>query len=1467
MFKTRAISIAALLVAVFASGATYTVTTTNDGGPGSLRQAISDANFNAGLDTIVFNIGSGPKTIRPSSNMPSIISPVIIDATTQPGYGGAPIIELDGSLTSNSAGFWITAGGSTVRGMVINHWVNGIVLDGNGGNTIEGCYIGTDMSGQGAAANTNGIWIAYGSSNNTIGTAGYRNVISGNNYGIELRSWDSNHIVGTIIRNNWIGLSASGNSTVPNYYGIDAAQADGTIVGGTGSNQGNVFSGNVLGMAMGQTTGTMVQGNLFGTNANGSPGLGGNGGVHFGYGSNNTIAGNTFTSHNSTAISLQDVSDIVIQGNTITDNGSSIWITQTSTESRNITVSGNTIRGSGSNPLGGAVNIYGVKNVSVLGNSISGSYGLAIDFNGDGVTANDNGDGDDGANHLQNFPVLTTVSAGAGQVLITGTLNSVPNQTYRIEFYANGSCDSSGYGEGETYLGFQNVSTNGSGNASFTANFPATIAANAAVTATATDSNGNTSEFSACVTAKPNPGVLTFNGDVSMPESITPASLQIVRLGGSAGTVSVDWATHDGTAKSPGDYTAASGTLTFADGETSKNITIPVINDSTFEATESFTVTLSNPTGGATLGSQTTATVTINDDDHPPSLTVDDAHMNEGNSGTANMAFSVKLSPPSPATATVAYSTAGVTATQGDDFDATTGTLSFAPGETEKTIAVPIHGDGRYELDETFTVTLQSPVNADLLKSQAIGTIVNDDPRPIITVSDPHVSEGTGGASSATVTLTSDQPLNGEIDYSTADGTAKAVIDYQAIPFGFVQFSNETTKSITIPLVADTEPEPNETFTLKFGFNSTFGTLDHNPAEITIVNDDSGFGPRAQNIPLGTSAQFNLELGNTPAAPVTATLTSSNDKVLDLPATLSISQASTAFSAPSRATGSTLVSLTLPAPYSKTFTADVTVYEPAKLVLKPESMRIPQGSTLAVTASFAPPATTSSIVQLRAGDPTIIDVPASITIEPGKSTTFNIKGLKQGSTVLLTTLGADHGSEQGTFFVDVIAPSKTPMIAQIDPNNGPASGGTNVTLTGANLSADCRLHFGGIPASNVVLVSPTTMTATTPAHPPGVVDVMLTCVGDVFKLEDGFTFNPSAPVVSSVTPTSGSSAGGTLVRVTGSNFRSGCWPTFDHAPARSATFVSAAEIIGETPPHGTGPVDVGVRCSAGSDGSLANAFTYSRDDEPTPQISAVNPQKGTPGESITITGVRFRHDDAVTFDDTAATVLSSTPDTKVVRVPDMKPGDVAITITDNGGHKTTTGPVFTVLDPTLPHIEHATPGVTRPGTDLVVDGSGFRPGFTFAFGANRTATVMLEYTNVVLRVPDVPPGQYPLNVLNAAGEVKVVGPSVAVAATGTSISSISPACGSTEGGGTMVINGSGFETGAVVSFNDVLAVTKVIDGKTLNVTIPPGAVGAARIVIANPSGDSATLSGAFVYFSPLDPNGGCSGGRSRPSRH
>jgi len=251
-----------------------TVSNTNDSGPGSLRQAIVNANSNPG-SVIDFQIGAGgPATIIPQSQaLPTITAAgTTIEGTTQTGYSGSSLIDLEGAGSGQAMydGLTIAAANYTIRGLVINSFVKGITIDGNGAtdDVVTGCYIGTNAAGSAAQANSGyGIEI-NGAGNNTIGgtTTGDGNVVSGNGRaGIDIEGADN------LVEGNICGLDFSGTNAVPNHTEGIAIQggATGNTVGGTATGAGNICSGNGrdgLYISDTTTTGNMALGTIIGLN-------------------------------------------------------------------------------------------------------------------------------------------------------------------------------------------------------------------------------------------------------------------------------------------------------------------------------------------------------------------------------------------------------------------------------------------------------------------------------------------------------------------------------------------------------------------------------------------------------------------------------------------------------------------------------------------------------------------------------------------------------------------------------------------------------------------------------------------------------------------------------------------------------------------------------------------------------------------------------------------------------------------------------------------------------------------------------------------------------------------------------------------------------------------------------------------------------------------------------------------------
>ncbi|CAA9395404.1 MAG: hypothetical protein AVDCRST_MAG03-881 [uncultured Rubrobacteraceae bacterium] len=492
--------------------ADFGVTNTGDGGAGSLRQAILDANARSGADRISFAIpGEGVKTISPASALPAITDPVTIDGYSQPGAtpntngpgrsdNAALKIELNGAAAgSGVSGLNISTTDSTVKGMVINRFTDyGIYLGGDGGHAVEGNFIGTDAAGSADLGNRySGVIVnTYsGGAPNTIGgtTPAARNVISGNNSGGGA-VWIHTGTPGNLVQGNFIGTDATGTADLGNSgHGVHVRYGTTNVIGGTTPESRNVISGNgdngVVfdnGTIGGRIEKNYVRGNFIGTDVTGTRPLGNSG--------NGVVLSGRCGS----------IKDHTVGG---TGPGEGNVIAHNRMAGVAVVADPCYVSGYGSAASGNRV----------LGNSIRDNGGLGIDLGATGVTGNDPGDTDSGPNGLQNSPTLASASRAGGASTVEGSFDGAPNTSLTVQFFANPEKDPSGRGEGETFLGERVVTTDGSGRAAFSFVTPDAHAGDF-VAATATGLDGS-SEFSEAVVVAdataPGPPVITSPADGS----------------------------------------------------------------------------------------------------------------------------------------------------------------------------------------------------------------------------------------------------------------------------------------------------------------------------------------------------------------------------------------------------------------------------------------------------------------------------------------------------------------------------------------------------------------------------------------------------------------------------------------------------------------------------------------------------------------------------------------------------------------------------------------------------------------------------------------------------------------------------------------------------------------------------------------------------------------------------------------
>jgi hypothetical protein len=597
---------------------------------------------------------------------------------------------------------------------VISTNLRGVLLSGAGaiGNRVQDNLIGTDPTGTADLGNAQeGVRIDGASQNSITGDAQGSQVISANNVGLLIigNTATLNQVLGNVIGLDITGTHDLGNSQ----EGVRIDNAPGNSIGGSTATARNLISANHTGVAITgpQALGNVLQGNFIGTDITGaSPQGNGNelDGVFINQGASGNLIGGPLAS----------------AGNTIAFN-----------------------RRDG-------VRIEDVSvNNSILTNSIFANLGLGINLAGqDGP-----GDADIGPNRLQDSPTLTAVATSVSSTIITGTLDSTPNTTFTIQFFASSPLDPTGQGEGGQFLGQTTAVTGANGIASYAANVPTILKSGQFVTATATDSSGNTSEFSAPITEIF--GTVQFQmASYTVSEGVGTATIVATRSGGSGGLFKVDYATADGSAQAGSDYLPASGTLTFNPGENSKTFTVTIVDDGLSDADETVLLNLSNPAGPITLGPQSTAVLTIlGNQPGTFQFQMTDYFVDEA-AGTATITVSRDRN---SMTTSVNFSTADGTARAGTDYVATSGTLTFNPGEFVKTFTIPILINPLIKGNETVILNLSAPTNGASLgiPSSAVLVIVDD----MVDRMGPHVTSVkavSGAFGVAEVVITFDEPLD-----------------------------------------------------------------------------------------------------------------------------------------------------------------------------------------------------------------------------------------------------------------------------------------------------------------------------------------------------------------------------------------------------------------------------------------------------------------------------------------------------------------------------------------------------------------------------------------------------------------------------------------------------------------------------------------------------------------------------------
>jgi hypothetical protein len=338
------------------------------------------------------------------------------------------------------------------------------------------------------------------------------------------------------------------------------------------------------------------------------------------------------------------------------------------------------------------------------------------------------------------------------------------------------------------------------------------------------------------------PNVSVSDATAAEGDSGTSAATFTVSLSSpSTHRVSTMFFTSGGTATQGTDFIAASGTLTFEPGETTKAVTVEVIGDSADEFDEAFTLTLTNPSVGLITRGQGAGA--IPNDDPPPSISIEDLRLTEGDVGADVFQVNVTLSAASGKTVKVNFSTADGTATAGSDYAAAAGTLTFNPGQVSRPVAVTINGETLSEGDETFFINLSGPSDATIARGQGVVTILNEDPLIRFGANSFTVNEGVNRSVVINVTRAGDLSVPSTVQYETESVTASDRADYTAVG-GTLRFApNETLKTITVLITDDRFAESSEFFSVRLFGPTGAGLSPRTVATVFINDNDASSGP------------------------------------------------------------------------------------------------------------------------------------------------------------------------------------------------------------------------------------------------------------------------------------------------------------------------------------------------------------------------------------------------------------------------------------------------------------------------------------------------------------------------------------------------------------------------------------------------------------------------------------------------
>ena len=716
-----------------------------------------------------------------------------------------------------------------------------------------------------------------------------------------------------------------------------------------------------------------------------------------------------------------------------------------------------------------------------------------------------------------------------------------------------------------------------------------------------------------------------------------------------------------------------------------------------------------------------------------------------------------------------------------------------------------------------------------------------------------------GGTISPTVTVTA-QPSSGTVE---VEGSQLIYIPAQAAPTSYLEGSNTVwltsvsttgTQTATIQVCQTAPSQTCATGTLTYlpaGTGYYVGNQLNASGLLVSVVEDTGSG---------VSVPANASTGSTftsVTAPSEANLPSTNSGftvtgiggyqsitpvptgITLVPGTLSVTGGDAATSGKYTATLCTAAMGFVPGTCTANFTGNFHASYPYIETSLNVGTQIPGGSQLSLPTVSATWTVTATSGTLSSYETEFVVTTNVVTI--------GVLPLDAYPTDLPSFLNQGLGGQVPTYAaptarwtVNVTPAGNAPTVTGVAPSSGPAAGGTSVAITGTNFTGASAVTFGGTPAASFTVNSATSITAITPAGTAGAADVSVTANSITGTDSGAFTY-VAAPTVTSIAPSTGTTAGGTAVTITGTNFTGATAVTIGGTAATGVTVVSPTSITATTPAGSAGAANVAVTTPGGT-GSDTGAFTYVTP----PTITTVAPSSGTTagGTSVTITGTNLTGVTSVTVGGNPATgvvINSSTSITAITPAGTAGPASVAVT---NGGGTATDTNAFTYAAPATITGVAPNSGKTAGGDSVTITGTNFTGATAVTFGSTAATNVVVVSSTSITATTPAGTGTVNVSVTTPAGTVTDTGAFTYVAA--PTISTVSPGAGPTAGGTLVTITGTNFTTATAVDFGSTAATSYTVVSATSITATTPAGTGTVNVTVTSPGG-TATATNAYQF--------------------